>query len=71
MDTDYNVGLDEWRSASGTTAKIAELETGHLLNIVAKLYRPDGVRNNQRNKLVTLEKEVVKRLTGLANPSTQ
>jgi hypothetical protein len=70
--TNYACGLDEWQSSNGRITKIAELDTDHLLNIVAKLHRESGQScNGQRNKLVTLEKEALKRLTVLVNPIAQ
>lgn len=55
--------LDKWTSQDGTVKEIKQLELDHLLNIVAMLHRRQGRENVQRNKLVTLEKELVKRLT--------
>jgi hypothetical protein len=61
--------LDTWVSQTGVQIKIKDLSTDHLLNIVALLYCRGGKDNPQRMKLVTLEKEVVKRLGGLHNAS--
>jgi hypothetical protein len=52
--------LDVWVTQHGEEIKFCNLETGHLLNIVAMLHRRDDCP--QRNKLISLHKEVVKRL---------
>ena len=56
-------GLDEWMSQDGRITKISELDTPHLLSICALLYRRRDGENGQRNKLVTIEKEIVRRFT--------
>lgn len=58
-----HAGLDEWMSQDGRTTKIKELGTAHLLSICALLYRRHEGENGQRNKLVTIEKEIVRRLS--------
>ncbi len=59
--------LHMWIDKEGGEMLIKELETAHLLNIVAMLYRKEGKKNFQRHKLVTLEKELVKRLQEVIN----
>lgn len=54
-----------WVTQHGETIKIEELDLSHLLNIVALLYRKGGEDNPQRPKLVTLEKEIMKRFKDL------
>lgn len=59
--------LHMWIDKEGGEMPIKELGTAHLLNIVAMLYRKEGKKNFQRHKLVTLEKELVKRLQEVIN----
>lgn len=56
------LGLSTWETQNGDIIPIKDLEMSHLLNIVALLYRKGQEKNAQRHKLVTLEKEVIKRL---------
>lgn len=56
-----------WITGTGDEINIVDLDLSHLLNIVALLYRKGGEDNPQRPKLVSLEKEVIKRLKSLHN----
>lgn len=53
--------LDSWTSQDGRTTKFCDLKMDHLLNIVAVLERNKD--NLQRHKIISLKKELVKRLT--------
>jgi hypothetical protein len=61
------VHFDIWITQAGDEIRIKELDMSHLLNIVALLYRRGGEGNAQRHKLVTLEKELMKRFKDLHN----
>lgn len=54
--------LSTWETQAGDIIDICKLETPHLLNIVAMLHRKGSEKNPQRSKLVTLEKEAIRRL---------
>lgn len=54
--------LDVWITQEGKRIAFKDLDTSHLLNIVALLYRGWENNNPQRNKLISLEKELVRRL---------
>jgi len=57
--------VDSWKTSEGKKIKIVKLETPHLASIVALLLRneKDGKKNPQRSKIISLKKELVKRLS--------
>lgn len=54
--------IDVWVSKDGQETAFTDLKMDHLLNIVALLHRGWEHDNPQRHKLITLEKELLKRL---------
>lgn len=56
-------GCSVWVSSDGRVTAIKELKTDHLCNIVALLLRDSGRAHEQRSKIISLKKELVKRLT--------
>lgn len=54
--------LSMWVDKEGNGIKFADMDLAHLLNVVAMLHRKEGKKNEQRSKLVSLEKELAKRL---------
>ena len=57
--------VNSWKTSEGKKIKIVKLETPHLASIVALLLRneKDGKKNPQRSKIISLKKELVKRLS--------
>lgn len=54
--------LSVWVDSNGGGIPFKDMTTAHLMNVVAMLYRREGGKNTQRSKLVTLEKELLRRL---------
>lgn len=54
--------LSVWVARDGSGIPFREMTTAHLTNVIAMLYREGGKGNDQRSKLVSLEKELLRRL---------